>query len=406
MYAFRKPFNAATYEGQSIGGLHFKSALVVAQLVGYLISKFIGIRVISEMPAGRRAIAIVGLIAAAEAALVGFAFALSPAAKVAMLFLNGLPLGMVFGLVLSYLEGRQATEALSAALCASFICSSGAVKTVGRYLIEVRGVDEFAMPMWVGLIFTAPLLFCVWLLQRTPPPSEVDRRMRSERKEMTGPQRRAFVAAYWPGLALLVAVYMALTVVRTIRDDFGVEIWADLGVREEPSIYATSETVVALVVVAFNALAIFIAHNVAAIRATTALMCGSFLLVGGSATMQAAGLATPFGFMVACGVGMYIPYVAFHTTIFERLIAASGKACNLGFLMYLADALGYLAYAVALAFAARFGNPDLAVFRWALWIAAGFSILALLAALLYFQRVLAPVREEKPARFEEYVPAN
>ncbi len=38
------------------------------------------------------------------------------ALKVIMLFANGLPLGLVFGLVLAYLEGRRQTEALSAAL--------------------------------------------------------------------------------------------------------------------------------------------------------------------------------------------------------------------------------------------------------------------------------------------------
>ena len=48
------------------------------------------------------------------------------------MFLNGLPLGMVFGLVVSYLEGRRQTEALAAALTASFIVSSGVVKSVGR----------------------------------------------------------------------------------------------------------------------------------------------------------------------------------------------------------------------------------------------------------------------------------
>src|SRR6185436_21080020 len=52
-----------------------------------------------------------------------------------------------------------------------------------------------------------------------------------------------------------------------------------------------------------------------------------------------------FTFMVMIGLGLYIPYVAVHTTIFERLIAMTRDRGNIGYLMYLADAVGYLGYA-------------------------------------------------------------
>ena len=52
-----------------------------------------------------------------------------------------------------------------------------------------------------------------------------------------------------------------------------------------------------------------------------------------------------FTFMVLMGLGLYLPYVAVHTTIFERLIAMTRERGNLGFLMYVADAVGYLGYA-------------------------------------------------------------
>ena len=49
--------------------------------------------------------------------------------------------------------------------------------------------------------------------------------------------------------------------------------------------------------------------------------------------------------LLLVGLGLYLPYVAFHTTIFERLIALTRERANVGFLMYLADSLGYFAYA-------------------------------------------------------------
>jgi hypothetical protein len=55
-----------------------------------------------------------------------------------------------------------------------------------------------------------------------------------------------------------------------------------------------------------------------------------------------------YAFMVLMGLGLYLPYVAIHTTVFERLIAMTRERGNLGFLMYLADAAGYLGYAAVM----------------------------------------------------------
>ncbi|MCA9067989.1 MAG: hypothetical protein KDA84_03665, partial [Planctomycetaceae bacterium] len=404
MYAFRKPFTAGTFEGQEIWGLGLKTTLVISQLLGYMLSKFIGIKVISEMRAEYRAATIVGLILTAEAALVGFAYAPLPL-KVAMMFLNGLPLGMVFGLVLGYLEGRRQTEALSAALCASFIISSGVVKSVGRWLIQSYGISEFQMPMLTGLIFLPPLLVSVWVLQKTPPPDDDDRRLRNERKSINRTQRQTFVSAYRPGLFLLIFVYVALTVVRTIRDDFGVELWRDLGVEKTPSVFAQSETVVAFFVTALCGLAIWIRHNLSALRVTVGLMCVAFSLTLGMTMLQALDAVSPFVFMVACGIGLYLPYVAFHTTVFERLIAASRYPSNLGFLMYLADALGYLGYSAVIAARTVSQSPGevLPFFRVTLIIAAVGSMVALLMAIFYFERVLSL---EQSADSVEVIPST
>ncbi len=394
MYAFRKPFTAGTYANQEVFGFGLKAVLVLSQLVGYMVSKFIGVKLVSEMPRSRRAIAIVSLIAVAELALVGFAY-LPMRVKPFMLFLNGLPLGMIFGLVMAYLEGRKQTEALAAALCASFIMSSGVVKSVGRWLIDVKGVSEFQMPWMTGAMFFAPLLFFVWLLSRTPEPSKRDLELRSERPVMTSEQRIAFFKAYAPGLVALLFVYVLLTIIRTVRDDFGVEIWTALGVEKKPDVFARSETVVAVVVTVLNGLAICVVRNLTALRVTTLLMCVGFLIVGGSALGQRNGYLSPFAFMVLCGIGLYIPYVAFHTTIFERLISASKRPGNIGFLMYLADSIGYLGYSGYMLWKTfRPADDDIFIpFRYSLIGAAVVSIAALLFADLYLRRALT--REEQ-----------
>jgi hypothetical protein len=135
MYAFRKPFAAAPFEGEAFG-LQLKIALVLSQVIGYALSKFIGIRLVSETPARRRAITLIALIALAELALVTFGLA-GPRGKVVAMFFNGLPLGAVWGLVFAFLEGRRTTELLGAGLSASYIVASCVVKGVGTELMEL-----------------------------------------------------------------------------------------------------------------------------------------------------------------------------------------------------------------------------------------------------------------------------
>ena len=63
MYAFRKPFTAAGFEGFQFLNIDYKVWLVSAQVIGYMLSKFYGIRFIAGMQPGKRANTIVVLIA-------------------------------------------------------------------------------------------------------------------------------------------------------------------------------------------------------------------------------------------------------------------------------------------------------------------------------------------------------
>lgn len=349
MYAFRKPFTAGTYEDTIWLGIGFKTVLVTSQVAGYTLSKFLGIKFVSEMPARYRAVSIIVLVGIAEVALLFFAITPAPYNFV-WLFVNGLPLGMVFGLVLAFLEGRAVTEALAAGLCASFIVASGVVKSVGRSLIQDWEVSEYWMPFLTGAFFVIPLLVAVWLLAQIPPPSQDDIAKRSRREPMDHTARRAFLRRHFVGLVGLLVIYVLLTIGRSIRDDFAVEIWRDLGVDGKPSVFATSEFWVMVGVVVINGLVMLIRDNRAAFLASIGLLCLGFGIVIASIVGQTNGLLSPMAFMIMLGLGMYIPYVAFHTSLFERLIAAFRETGTIGYLMYLADAIGYLGYVGVMVF--------------------------------------------------------
>ena len=227
MYAFRKPFTVATFEGLSWGGIDYKILLITTQVVGYMLSKFIGIKVVSELPPRRRAAGILVLVVLAGLALLGFAL-VSPPYNVFFLFLNGLPLGMVWGLVFGYLEGRRTTELLGAGLSVSFIVASGGVKTVGKWLL-LSGISPFWMPLLTGLLFALPLVVSVYLLHQLPPPSAEDERLRTRRSPMNRSQRYRLLRTFAPGLILLILAYVLLTAFRDFRDNFMAELWQAFG---------------------------------------------------------------------------------------------------------------------------------------------------------------------------------
>ena len=167
---------------------------------------------------------------------------------------------------------------------------------------------------------------------------------------MTADDRRAFYKKHAIGLVALLTLYVFLTIVRSIRDDFAVEIWQEMGVGDKPKVFAKSEFWVMLGVVVINGLAIWVKNNRTAFLTSIGLLIVGYLVVLAAVFGWQAAALSPMSFMVLLGLGMYIPYVAFHTTVFERMIAAFGEAGTLGFLMCLADAVGYLGYIAVMIF--------------------------------------------------------
>ena len=385
MYAFRKPFTAGTYMTDPFTA-GFKTWLVLAQVLGYTISKFIGIRVIAEMTPARRTIAFFGLIGVAETALVLFGL-IPPPYNAFALFLNGLPLGMVYGLVLGFLEGRRMTEAFVAGLCTSFIFADGFTKSVGAYLLQA-GIPEVWMPSLAGAIFLLPLAGFVWMLQQTPPPDAADIAERSERSPLNQAERRALFWRYAPGLICIMVAFLLVTVLRSMRADFAPEIWAGLGAKIDASVFTRSEMFVALGVLIVNGLTALVRDNQRAFFLSLAITASGLALILVTLSAQSGGHLSPFPFTVLIGFGLYVPYVAVHTTVFERLIAMTRERGNIGYLMYLADAFGYLGY-VAVMVGKNFFKPSgnvLELFIATGWVVAVVSLVALAGAMIFFAR--------------------
>lgn len=389
MYGFRKTFTAAGYEGLSFGGIDYKILLVMVQVFGYMLAKFIGIKIISELKARSRVFMLLTLVGIAEVSLLLFAVVPYPYSFI-FLFFNGLPLGMIWGIVFSYLEGRTTSDALGAGLSVSFIVSSGAVKTVGKWLMVSFGISQFWMPFVAGLLFVIPLLLFTYLLNQLPPPTAEDIAERTKREPMTAAQRRAFVLQFAFGLGALILFYVFLTAYRSFRDDFANELWIAMGYTDKPAIFSQSEFPIAIIVFIAIILMMRIRNNQRAFIIYHWVIIASCFLIAGSTLLFQMKMLSPLPWMICVGLGAYMCYVPYNCVLFDRMIAAFRVVANSGFLIYVADSFGYLG-SVGVMLYKNFGQKNLSWLDFFIsfsYILAAVGVVTVLASVFYFNAKL------------------
>ncbi|MES2775061.1 MAG: DUF5690 family protein [Bacteroidota bacterium] len=342
VYAFRKPFTIGTYADMpAVFGVAYKDALVISQVLGYLLSKFYGIGFIAELKKVGRGKIILLLVGISWLAMLLFAVVPAPV-NVVFLFLNGFPLGIIWGIVFSYVEGRKATDFIGAALAVSFIFSSGFVKSVAKWLMVDFGVTEQWVPFVTGLVFLVPLLLFVYLLEKIPQPSATDVAARVTRLPMDKAGRKAFFSQFKTGLILLIVIYVFLTIFRDIRDNFAADMWKELGFGNQPSVFTATEVPISIIVLICIGSMILIKNNWKAFVITHIIIILGFAIAGVSSLLFIQQLISPFAWMTLVGLGLYMGYIPFNCILFDRMIAAFKYAGNVGFLMYVADSFGYL----------------------------------------------------------------
>lgn len=390
MYAFRKPLSAGTFDGLELWGMSYKVVLIVTQVLGYLTAKFIGIKVISELTKERRFWLLIGLIAIAELALLLFAVTPYPYGFI-WIFFNGLPLGLIWGIVFSYIEGRRFTDILATFLSISFIVSSGVVKTIGRIMIEQWGISEFYMPVLVGLCAFPLLFLAARMLELAPPPSEEDKAMRTERKPMNAEQRKQLFRRFSFGLSFILLVNFVMTIGRDIKDNFLVEIWQGLDVDSSPYIFSQIETLVGIIVLVLLAMLVLVKNNNRAFSILHVTIAGGLSLVLVATWLFQAGSMGAITWMILHGVGLYLAYIAFQSLYFERFIATFKVEGNVGFLIYLSDFIGYLGSCAILITKELSGiTLDWShFFIYLTYVVVGVGIVGTLLAQAYFQRAFS-----------------
>lgn len=341
VYAFRKTFSVATFEGIAYLGISYKVWLVTFQVIGYGLSKFVGIKVIAELKASSRSAGILLMVAIAGLSWLLFGIVPRPY-NIIFLFTNGFPLGMVWGMVFGYLEGRRYTEVLGAGMSVSFIFSAGFAKSVGGFIMRDWGVSETWMPFVTSCVFMFPLLIFLYLIDKLPPPTAKDELLRTRRQPMDAMERKIFLRTFIPGIVLFTLSYMLMTTFRDLRDNFSAEVWKSLGQGDSPEIFTTTEIPVSFAVLIVMGSLVLIKNNNLALMVIHLIIFTGMIVIGVSTFLFQKELISATAWMTLIGLGLYLGYVPFNSVFFDRMLAAFKYVGTVGFIMYIADAFGYL----------------------------------------------------------------
>lgn len=339
VYALRKPYTAASFEGLTFLGSDYKVAVTTIQILGYVIAKFFGIKIISELKKENRFKFFVGSAILAETALVGFGLLPAPYNVIAM-FVNGLSLGCMWGVIFSFIEGRKVTDILASLLGVSMVFSSGLAKSLGLFAMNEMQINPFWMPATIGGLALPLLVLMGYLLKKLPQPTAEDIALRNERVVLDGKGRKKLFRKYAPILTLLFIGNFMLLVLRDIKEDFLINI---LDMSNQSSwLFARIDTIVTLIILGIFALFIFFRSNIKALLwLMTLVITGCLTMTYVSFHYESLDLS-PVTWLFIQSLSLYIAYLTFQTIFFDRFIACFRIKGNVGFFIALIDFIGYM----------------------------------------------------------------
>lgn len=353
VYALRKPFTAATFEGLEFLGMDYKTATSIVQIAGYVLSKLLGIKLVSELQRRHRLPFLIGSVAMAELSLLAFGLLPVPWNIVA-LFFNGLSLGCMWGVIFSYLEGRRLSGVLASVMGMSIACSSALAKSAGLYLIRDLGVDPFWMPAIIGGVAFVLLVVLAFALNALPDPSAEDRAACAERVPMDGRQRRQIFLRFAPLLTMLFAANLFVTVVRDIKEDFLVNI-VDTSQLSAWAFSGVDAVVTAIILLLFLAVSLIRSHLNVLCTLLVLVLVSMFALVYVAWNYDWLALS-PLAWLFVQSLGVYTAFLSFQTLFFERFVACYHIRGNVGFFIVTIDFIGYVGTVGVLVFKELFAG--------------------------------------------------
>jgi len=320
-----------------------QDGLVLAYNMGFAAGKVPAVSVISSpLFYNNRFLTLASLISS-SGLLVALPMALFPEllwSHVLGMFLAAIPNSWIYGCMISYIEGREETESLVAAIGMSLVLAASAAKAAANVVLKM-GVSATTMPLVLSLIALPLCVPMYYLLDRAPKPSAKDRAKRSVRTAMSGEERWAFVLQHrWP-IVFTTLPYCCTGILRSYRDQFSRPIFqAALGEPPSTLFFFLSDLPgsisCALLLLGVNRVQ---CHRKGLLVLLGIMGLAALWIVVNSLVHQAGNLLGGGAWQVTAGLGIYTAYQ--NTPVYERLVALSGAKGTCTFLIFVSDLCVY-----------------------------------------------------------------
>lgn len=242
------------------------------------------------------------------------------------------------------------------------------------------------MPFLAGGIFILPLLLFSYILDKSPAPNELDKTHRTERKSMNKKERKQFLSEFGYLIVPAVITYALLTIIRDFSEDFSADLWREAGQSGNAFIFTQSSFITSILVIGTLSLFYKIQNNFIAFSWLHILVIAGFVISIISTVLYSYHHINIFTWMVIATTGLYMGYVAKNCLYYERMIATFKINGNVGFVMYIADAFGYLGTVVVLLLK-EFVTLNMhweTFFKWVFYIASSLGIILIIFTLSGF----------------------
>ena len=326
-----------------VGSLDLQACMSLAMILGFGAAKLPAATVAASQLFFQRRLRVLSTLFTCSMLIEGVGLlSASSLVKVSSIFVSSFLSSFLYGLQLTYLEGRRATEGMLAVSTLFLVYAGNASRGVGRWVLDM-GCPARAMPLVVGAAAWLPAIALVVLTDRLPRPSDADICARSVRGTMTRAQRHGFVREWAGGLALLIVAYALLVGLRALRDLYSAELFAEaLRAHTTPTwVYYVVDAPGAALSALCLLGAMFITDSRRALIAMLATMLCGLGLALGTTVLFAYGRLDGLVWQTCFGTGLYVAFSLLGAPFIERLLAATKTTGTISFLVFLSDFAGY-----------------------------------------------------------------
>jgi len=225
LFGIISPVFSVVYNTQSVFG-ETTNALTLARILGSISGKLLGIYILPQIKKEKRMYWLMLFHILTTIPIIIFGTG-HPIVQIVMIYISNVFAVLVWGPLLSYIEGRKYTDLIVIFLYLSFIVGTGVVKTIGASLLNA-GVDINWMPSICASVSLVICIISLYFLDLSPEPTPSEHEQRQIRNASKIGEQNDFLKKYLLGFLSVTFVYSMVTAYRNFRDFFSVKIWQEL----------------------------------------------------------------------------------------------------------------------------------------------------------------------------------